>query len=98
MRKRAEKLIAESGVRTTVLRPRYVVRPGLGWLRMLKPIYGMAERVQLTRDSALRLGPVTQAQLVAALVWGVENPPALRRVLEVPDIRAMSLNSSLSVS
>jgi hypothetical protein len=47
----------------------------------------MAERVPSSRDTARRLGLVTLAQMVAALVYAVEHPPDAARVVEVPDIR-----------
>ena len=40
-----------------------------------------------TRDSARRLGLVTLPQIVAALVDAVEHPPAVERIMEVPEIR-----------
>jgi hypothetical protein len=50
-------------------------------------VYWMAERVPPSRDTARRLGLVTLAQMVAALVYAVEHPPDVTRVVEVPDIR-----------
>lgn len=41
-----------------------------------------------TRQSARRLGLVTLAQMVNALVDAVENPPTGIRIVDVPAIRA----------
>ena len=50
-------------------------------------LYWIAERVPASRDTARRLGLVTLAQMVAALVYAVEHPSESTRVVEVPDIR-----------
>jgi hypothetical protein len=64
-----------------------VLGPGHRWAAALAPLYWMAERVPSSRDTARRLGLVTLAQMVAALVYAVEHPPDATRVVEVPDIR-----------
>lgn len=46
------------------------------------------ERVPAPKAMATRLGLVTLAQIVSALVYVVEHPPEGVRVLNVPDIRA----------
>ncbi len=40
-----------------------------------------------TRETARRLGLVTLAQMVDALVWAVEHPPEGVRIVDVPAIR-----------
>jgi hypothetical protein len=45
------------------------------------------ERLSWTRESALRLGLVHIAEMVAALVLAVENPAAGVRFSGVPEIR-----------
>jgi hypothetical protein len=46
----------------------------------------MAERFLGVRDTA-RLGLVTLRQMIATLVWAVENPPEGSRVLDVEALR-----------
>ena len=84
----AEALLAASGLAATILRPWYVVGPGHRWPLAMLPAYWLLERWPGTREGARRLGLVTLAQMVAALVFAVEEgPPLGRRVLEVPAIR-----------
>ncbi len=87
----AEAYLGASGVSHTVLRPWYVLGPGHQWPHVLRPMYALADRVPAWRDTARRLGLVTVAQMVGALVWSAETGPAASlggpRVLEVPDIR-----------
>jgi uncharacterized protein YbjT (DUF2867 family) len=89
-RAEVECLLRESGVRATVLRPWYVLGPGHRWPYLLKPFYYVCERLPRTRETALRLGFVTHAQMTDALVRAVEEPAEDFRVLTVPDIRASS--------
>ena len=87
-RSTGEELIRLAGIHATVLRPWYVLGPGHRWPHALRPLYWLLEHLPGTRDFARRLGLVTLSQMVAALVFAVENPPRGIRVLEVPDIRA----------
>lgn len=84
-----ERAIAEAGLDATVLRPWYVLGPGHRWPYVLMPLYALAERVPGLRDGARRLGLVTIDQMVRALVFAVENPPARGiTVVDVPQIKA----------
>ena len=95
-RSRGEAAIVAAGLTATILRPWYVLGPGHRWPLIVLPLVALAERVPATRDSARRLGFVTLAQMVAALVHAVEHPPERgeRRIVDVPAIRAASLNAT----
>jgi uncharacterized protein YbjT (DUF2867 family) len=84
-----EAAIEAAGATATVLRPWYVLGPGHGWPVALIPLYALGEVVPSTRESAQRLGLVSIAQMVRALVCAVEAPPpkGTRRIVEVPEIR-----------
>lgn len=81
-----DKLLA-SGLNATILRPWYVLGPGHRWPYVLIPFYWLAERIPSKREAARRLGLVTVAQMVNALVHAVENPAKGVKVVEVPEIR-----------
>lgn len=87
VRQEGEALIRESGLVATMLRPWYVLGPGHRWPILLIPFYAVLSIIPSTRASALRLGLVTRAQMVRALIRAVESPPQGVRVVEVPDIR-----------
>ena len=84
-----EAAIAEANLTATILRPWYVLGPGHWWPLALLPFYAIAEVLLPTRETALRLGLVSVAQMVRALVHAVESPPlrGTRRIVEVPEIR-----------
>jgi uncharacterized protein YbjT (DUF2867 family) len=87
VRAEVESALKDSGLPATVLRPWYVLGPGHRWPYLLKPFYYVCERLPSTRETALRLGFVTHAQMTAALLRAVEDPAPDFRVVAVPDIR-----------
>ncbi|MCA1580456.1 MAG: NAD(P)H-binding protein [Acidobacteria bacterium] len=88
VRAEGERLIVETGIPATFVRPWYVLGPGHRWPLALVPFYRILEKVPATRDGARRLGLVTLAEMVGALVAAVEDPPREVRIVEPPGIRA----------
>jgi len=93
-RAQGEAAIVDAGLAATALRPWYVIGPGHRWPAALMPLYWLAECLPATRDTARRMGLVTLAQMVSALVDAVEHPPVAEtmRIVDVPDIRAARLS------
>jgi uncharacterized protein YbjT (DUF2867 family) len=88
VRQEGEALLRASGIRTTILRPWYILGPGHWWPYLLLPVYAILRRVPMTRPGAERLGLVTRRMMIAALVRAIEMPPAEAvRTMEVPEIR-----------
>jgi len=88
VRAECEELVRKSGMNATILRPWYVLGPGHRWPYVLIPMYWLAEQLPATREGARRLGLVTHAQMVRALVSAVEHPTSGVRIVEVPEIRS----------
>ena len=86
-RAEGEAQLRASGLDATVLRPWYVLGPGRQWPRLLRPFYWLMERIPSRRETARRLGLMTDAEMRGALVYAVENPPEGVRVLNVPEIK-----------
>ena len=83
-----EHRLLDSGIRATILRPWYVLGPGHRWPYVLLPFYKLAESVPGLSAGAVRLGLVTRAEMVKALVCGVERVSPGPCILGVPEIRA----------
>jgi uncharacterized protein YbjT (DUF2867 family) len=92
---------ATSWLAATILRPWYVLGPGHRWPYLLAPLYALGRALPPTRAGARRLGLVTHAQMVAALVEAVEHPPdgssSEPRVWEVPRIARANTSIRLDV-
>jgi uncharacterized protein YbjT (DUF2867 family) len=90
VRSEGERMIRESGMPATFVRPWYVLGPGHRWAYVLLPFYWICEQLPATRESTRRLGLITIAQMLDALAWVVENPTEGVRILDVPKIRELS--------
>lgn len=86
-RKEGEALVIASGIAATILRPWYVLGPGHRWPLVLLPAFKLLEALPATRATAQRLGLVSLAQMVAALVAAVESGGEGVRFCGVADIR-----------
>lgn len=92
-RAEGEALLRSSGLRrATILRPWYVLGPGRQWPRLLLPIYWILERFPSKRETARRLGLLTDKEMLGALLSAIENPPEGIRIWSVPEIRAAAQN------
>ena len=89
-RAECETILHASGLGATFVRPWYVVGPGRRWPCALLPLYWVGACLPATRASAKRLGLVSLAQMLKALVWAVENPPQDVQIIEVPRIRVVA--------
>ena len=87
VRAQCEAAIQQSGLKTTILRPWYVLGPGHRWPSALLPAYWLLERLPATREGARRLGLVTLEQMLQTLSNAVASPAPNVRVLGVPEIR-----------
>jgi uncharacterized protein YbjT (DUF2867 family) len=95
VRSECEAKILASGMRTTILRPWYVLGPGHYWPYVLKPGYLIARQIPSLRDGATRLGLVTLEQMLTALIEAVEAPPGEQvRIVGVPEISGARIRSS----
>ena len=94
VRMEGEKLIRESGMNATIIRPWYVLGPGHWWAYTLLPIYKVMELIPSTRERATRLGLVKLDRMIAALFNSIVNPSEGLRVLNVPDIRQSKIKIS----
>jgi uncharacterized protein YbjT (DUF2867 family) len=97
VRQECERVIRESGLPATIVRPWYVLGPEHRWPLALVPLYRLAEGFPSLREGAQRLGLVTLEQLTTTLVQAVENPTTKERVLGVPAIRNCSIGSAVPV-
>ncbi|MBK5295352.1 MAG: hypothetical protein JJE04_27195 [Acidobacteriia bacterium] len=55
---------------------------------LLQPLHRVLERIQATRQTAMRLGMVRQQEMIGALLWAVENPATGIRIMETAQILA----------
>ena len=84
VRAEGERMLRESGLPSTFVRPWYVLGPGHRWPYLLLPLYWL-----WPSDTSRRLYPVKLASIVRAMVAAIEKPPAGVRIIEAPEMRSL---------
>lgn len=84
VRAEGERLLRDSGLAVTFVRPWYVLGPGHHWPYALLPAYWLWSLFD--RDTASRLYPVKLAQVIRAIADAVEHPPDCVRIIEAPEM------------
>lgn len=88
VRAEGERLLRESGIAATFVRPWYVLGPGHRWPYAILPLYWIWGAFPSQRDTAARLYPVKLAGVVRTIADAVDGGPNGIRVIEAPEIRA----------
>lgn len=87
VRKRGEKLLEESKIPSSVIRPWYIIGPGHYWPILLTPVYKILELIPSTREQSINLGLVNLKQMLNTIIYAVQNPPSeglnIYRTLEI---------------
>ena len=86
-RAKCEKLINESSLKASIIRPWYIIGPGHYWPLLLLPLFKLLEIVPATSKKAQALRLVSLRQMLDMLCYTVENPPEKQQVFEIQDIR-----------
>jgi uncharacterized protein YbjT (DUF2867 family) len=87
VRAEGERLLRESGLSATFIRPWYVLGPGHRWPYALLPLYWIWGAFPAHREAAARLYPVKLADIVRAIADAVDRGPQGVRIIEAPQIR-----------
>jgi uncharacterized protein YbjT (DUF2867 family) len=86
VRAEGERLLRESGIPSTFIRPWYVLGPGHRWPYLILPLYWMWMLSPKSRDTARRLYPVKLGNVVDAIANAVDAPPNAVRIIEQPEL------------
>ncbi len=86
VREEGERLLRESGISSTFIRPWYVLGPGHRWPYALLPLYWIWGVFPSHRDTARRLYPVRLRDVVRVICDAVANPLVGVRVVEAPEM------------
>jgi uncharacterized protein YbjT (DUF2867 family) len=87
VREEGERLVRDTNIPATFVRPWYVLGPGHWWPYAILPMYWIWGAFPSQRDTARRLYPVKLGQVVNTIVDAVERPPADVRMIEAPEMR-----------
>lgn len=85
VREEGERLVRETAIPATFIRPWYVLGPGHRWPYAMLPAYWIWSLFD--RDTSARLYPVKLARVIRAMADAIEHPPDGVRIVEAPEMR-----------
>ena len=87
-RAQGEKAILLSGIKSTFIRPWYIVGPGHYWPVLMQPLFKLMEFIPATTEKAKALALVPLRKMLMALQSAVHQlPEGLVRVIEIAEIK-----------
>jgi nucleoside-diphosphate-sugar epimerase len=91
VRAEGEELLLKTGLKTSFLRPWYVLGPGHWWPVLLKPFLFIAKYAG-KKEAAENLDTVTLQQMIHVLLYAINNPPEKNAVYDVQTIKSLGKN------
>ena len=86
-RAECEKMIRQTSLKATFIRPWYIIGPGHYWPLLFLPLSKILEIIPGTSKKAKALRLVYLSQMLNTLVYAVEHPPEQARIVEIEEIR-----------
>lgn len=87
-KQRAEEVVIHSGLRWTIFRPAFLLGPGQQWPRAIGPMLRlMGHFPDPVGDVARRAGNLTREELGLSMLWALDAPEAIGKILDVPEMR-----------
>jgi uncharacterized protein YbjT (DUF2867 family) len=90
VRAEGERLVRESAIPATFVRPWYVLGPGHWWPYFILPAYWLWGAFPSQRDTARRLYPVKLADVVHAIADAVDHPPSEAQIIDFRSAAAVA--------
>lgn len=90
VRTEGEQLLLQTNLKTSFIRPWYVLGPGHWWPVLLKPFYRIAKLIPSKREAARQLDTVSINQAICTLVYAIKNPPLSNAIYDVSKIKALN--------
>ena len=87
VRAEGEQLLLQTGLRTSFIRPWYVLGPGHWWPILLKPFLFIAKLFPGKREAAKQLDTVTIKQMINTLFYAIKNPTEKNIIYDVSTIK-----------
>ena len=82
-----ERIIRESTLKASIIRPWYVIGPGHYWPVLFLPLFKLLENIPKTSVKAKGLQLVYLKQMLKTLIHAVEHAPEQVRFFEIEEIR-----------
>lgn len=76
VRAEGENLLRRAGIKSSFVRPWYVLGPGHWWPLLLKPLFWIFRFIPSLKEKSEKLDTVTIRQMINTLTYAVKHPPA----------------------
>lgn len=86
VRAEGERLLLQTCLKTSFIRPWYVLGPGHWWPVLLKPFFFIAKHAG-KKEAVKNLDTVSLQQMIHTLLYAIKNPPEKNAVYDVPKIK-----------
>ncbi len=98
VRAEGERILEQSGISCSFVRPWYVLGPGHWWPLVLIPFYAIFSLIPAFKEKLQQQGLVTIKQMIDTLIFAIKNKPTGQpQIYQVPDIKNISyVNIDLS--
>lgn len=88
VRIKGEQLLEKNKMKSSFIRPWYVIGPGHYWPYIIMPFFWLLKIVPFTKETAERLDFVKLNQMLDCLVYTVKNPPRNISIYSVKEIKS----------
>jgi uncharacterized protein YbjT (DUF2867 family) len=88
VRKKGEQLLIESKIKSSFIRPWYVIGPGHYWPYIIMPVFWIFKFLPFTKQTTQRLDFVTLPQMLKCILFTVKNIPQLTTAYNVQQIKS----------
>lgn len=88
VRMKGEQLLQESKIKSSFIRPWYVIGPGHYWPYFIMPFFWLLKILPFTKQTAERLNFVKLNQMLNCLTYAVKNPSGNISIYSVKEIRS----------
>ena len=90
VRAEGEEMLLQSGLKTSFVRPWYVLGPGHWWPVLLKPFLFIAKFIPGKQEAVKQLDTVTIKQMINTLLHAIKNPPEKNVIYDVSKIKTLN--------
>jgi uncharacterized protein YbjT (DUF2867 family) len=88
VRMKGEQLLIESKIKSSFIRPWYVIGPGHYWPYIIMPVFWIFKFLPFTKQTTQRLDFVTLPQMLKCILFSVKNIPQLTTAYNVQQIKS----------
>lgn len=88
VRMKGEQLLIESKIKSSFIRPWYVIGPGHYWPYLIMPVFWIFKLLPFTKQTAQRLDFLKLPQMLKCILFSIKNIPQITTAYNVQQIKS----------